>query len=264
MDNLGRSGDYDDQLLAEIYDQTETGTEDVELIRTLLPSQAPLHILECFSGTGRILIPLARDGHHLTGLEIAEAMTARARNKLADLGEEVRSRVRLVVADVLVDDWGRDYDVVLLAGNCFFELPSPESQEECVRRASVSLVPGGHLFIDTSDGSGHGAAPSEIGTEWTSLQATAADGTYAKLSAKVVDVDAKGIAHFVRTWYKKRLDGTEETKQYAACKYPVSGDEVEAWLGKHGFEVLKKYGGYNERPYVKGESGRAIYWAKKL
>lgn len=263
MDKLQRSMDYDDQLLAEIYDQEETSTEDVELIRLLLPSQTPLNILECFSGTGRILIPLARDGHQLTGIEISEAMTARARNKLANLSEEVRSRVRLVVGDVLVDEWGEGYDIVLLGGNCFFELPSPESQEDCVRRASQSLVPGGYLFVDTNDGSGHGADSSEIGSEWTGLEGTTPDGVYGKLSANVVDVDAKGVSRFVRTWYKKRPDGTEETKQYAACKYPVSAEEVEAWLGKHGFQVLKKYGGYSQRPYVKGESGRAIFWAKK-
>lgn len=263
MDELQRSMDYDDSLLAEIYDQQETSTEDVELIRILLPPQMPLNILECFSGTGRILVPLARDGHQLTGIEISEAMAARARNKLANLGEEVRSRVRLVVGDVLVDDWGKGYDVVLLGCDCFFELPSPESQEDCVRRASQSLVPGGYLFVDTNDGSGHGADPSEIGSEWTGLEGTTPDGVYGKLSAKVLDVNEKGVPHFIRTWYKKRPDGTEETRQYAACKYPVSGEEVETWLGKHGFQVLKKYGGYSQSPYIKGESGRAIFWARK-
>ena len=31
MQKLGRSMDYDDPLLAESYDQSETGTEDVDL-----------------------------------------------------------------------------------------------------------------------------------------------------------------------------------------------------------------------------------------
>jgi SAM-dependent methyltransferase len=263
MKELGRSMDYDDPLLAEIYDQQETGTEDVELIRTLLPSQAPLSILECFSGTGRILIPLAQDGHRLTGIEISEAMTARARGRLAALGEEVRSRVRLVVADVLIDDWGKGYDVVLLGGNCLFELPSPESQEECVRRASECLVSGGHLFVDTTDGSGHGADPSEIGTEWIGLKGTASDGTHVKLSAKVLDVDTRGVSHFTRTWHKKRPDGTEETVKYAACKYPVSGDEIAVWLDKYGLQIVEKYQDYARMPYERGGSGRAIFWARK-
>ena len=154
-------------------------------------------------------------------------------------------------------------DSFCFGGNCFFELPSPESQQECLRRASGSRVSGGHLFIDTTDGSGHGADPSEIGTEWTGLEGTGTDGTYAKVSAKVVDVDAKGVSHFIRTWYKRHPDGTEETKQYAACKYPVSGDEVETWLSKYNFQVVDKYQDYEQTPYGKGGSGRAIFWAKK-
>lgn len=262
MDRLERSMDYDDPLLAEIYDLEETWTGDVELIRALLPTQTPLNILECFSGTGRILIPLAQDGHRLTGIDVSEAMTARARTRLTALGEQVQENVRLVVADALLEDWGRGYDVVLLGGNCFFELPSPESQKECVRRASASLVSGGHLYIDTTDGSGHGADPAEVGTEWTGLEGTGVDGTYGKLSARVVDVDANGVAHFVRTWYRKRPDGAEESAEYAACKYPVSGDEVEVWLDRHGFQIVEKYQDHAQMPY-KGDSGRAIFWARK-
>lgn len=262
MDRLDRSMDYDDPVLADIYDQEETGSADVELIRTLLLSQTRLSILECFSGTGRILIPLAQDGHRLTGIEVSDSMTARAHAKLAALSQGVQSRVSLVVADVLTNDWGEGHEVVLLGGNCLFELPSPESQEECIRRASGALVSGGYAFIDTTDGSGHGADPSEIGTEWTGLAGTAADGTYAKLSARVMDVDAKGVAHFTRTWFTKRPDGAEKTVQYTACKYPVSGDEVGVWLREYGFEILEKYQDYARTPY-RGDSGRAIFWARK-
>jgi len=96
VDNLDRSGNYDDPVLAEIYDQCEIGTEDVELLRRLLRGYGPLNILECFSGTGRILIPLACDGHGITGIEIAEAMNARAASKLAALaGRELPLRAGL-------------------------------------------------------------------------------------------------------------------------------------------------------------------------
>ena len=61
------------------------------------------------------------------------------------------------------------------------------------------------------------------------------------MTSKLVDVEANtGIAHLVRTWYQWRSNGTESMMEYAACKYPVSGNEVEAWLRKHGFEILEK------------------------
>jgi len=51
--------------IAEIYDQVETYTDDLYLIRRLIGGRVPLRILEPFCGTGRILIPLALDGHTL-------------------------------------------------------------------------------------------------------------------------------------------------------------------------------------------------------
>jgi SAM-dependent methyltransferase len=64
--------DYDDVVLAELYDRHETYTNDVELIRRLIGGRGPLNILECFCGTGRIALPLAQDGHRVTGID-AEA-----------------------------------------------------------------------------------------------------------------------------------------------------------------------------------------------
>ena len=76
------STDYNDKTLAALYDRSQTYNDDVELIRRLLDGRGPLRIVEWFCGTGRILVPLAQDGHHITGLDIAPAMLDRAAAKL--------------------------------------------------------------------------------------------------------------------------------------------------------------------------------------
>lgn len=263
MRRIERSMDYDDPVLAEIYDAEETAVEDIGLIRRLLPPSRPLKILECFSGTGRILIPLAEDGHRVTGIEISREMMDRARVKLGALGGAVQSRVNLILGDVLTVDWGTGYDVVLLAGNCFYELPSPESQEECIRRARSCLVSRGWVFIDTEDGSGRGADPSDVGTEWVGLEGTTRGGTYGRLSARVRDVDARGVSHFVRTWYTRSPSGVGTSTQYEACKYPVSAQEVERWLSRYGFEIVGMYGDRAGTPYERASAQKAIFWAEK-
>ena len=68
--------------IAEIYDQSENYSDDIELIQSLIESRAPLRILEPFCGSGRILIPLARAGHTLVGLDQAAGMLARRRSTL--------------------------------------------------------------------------------------------------------------------------------------------------------------------------------------
>ena len=74
---------YDaDRYIAEIYDQVETQTEDVKLIRRLIAGSERLRILEPFCGSGRILIPLAQDGHELVGLDQSQVMLDNGRAKI--------------------------------------------------------------------------------------------------------------------------------------------------------------------------------------
>ena len=113
-----------DVHVAEIYDQVETQTEDVALIRRLIGKQRPLRILEPFCSTGRILIPLALDGHELVGLDLAKAMLDRARAKIGRLPQNVQKRITLTEAGVVASAWPGDFDFVVLGGNCFYELAS--------------------------------------------------------------------------------------------------------------------------------------------
>ena len=91
--------------IAEIYDQIDAYTDDVELIRNLIGNSGPLRILEPFCGTGRILIPLATDGHELVGLDQAKFMLNHARKKIGQLPEQVQSRINLHEADVTSNEW---------------------------------------------------------------------------------------------------------------------------------------------------------------
>ncbi len=242
-----------DPLLAETYDQNETKTWDVELIQTLLRNLVSMKILECFSGTGRILIPLACDGHTIVGIDLSETMTARAMSKIAALSKEIRDRVTFIVGDALVVEWGSGYDVVILGGNCLFELSSAEAQEECIRRSSVALVHRGYVFVDNDDAlDGKPVDASIIGMERT-WEGTGADGTYIRCLSRTVDVDVnKGVEYCANTWYKHTADGIETTFETTSASRPVSADEVETWLRKHGFEILRGT-----------EGGRATFWARK-
>ena len=136
--------------IAEIYDQTETYTDDVELVRNLIRGRGSLWILEPFCGTGRILIPLALDGHELVGLDQAKGMLARARTKIGQLPPKVQHRITPAKADVTREEWPQGFDLVVLGGNCFYELATPQEQEGCIVSAAASLNPGGYVYVDNN------------------------------------------------------------------------------------------------------------------
>ncbi|MGB3478168.1 MAG: class I SAM-dependent methyltransferase [bacterium] len=262
MEEYKYSGNYDDPLLSYLYDQEEKYTDDIELLRRLIGSLGQLNILECFSGTGRILIPLAQDGHIITGSEIAQAMNARAVEKIAKLGNDIKSRVTLKVQDVLDGQWGADYDLVIMGANAFYELPSAATQEKCIIYAYESLIAGGYLYIDNNDFNGDWNEDS-FGKERVIFEGKDESGNYGRYTMTGHKVDKEnGILYIKRGCLRRNADGSEEYKEYIGKKHPVTAGEVENWLKKYRFNIIHLFGDRKGTSYGSG-SDRAIFWAQK-
>ncbi|NLD73725.1 MAG: class I SAM-dependent methyltransferase [Chloroflexi bacterium] len=260
------AADYNDPLMAALYDAEETDTQDIALLRRLIaawrPAGALLHILECFSGTGRILVPLVADGHRVTGIEMAPAMRARAQAKVDALGAEARCRTTLRVGDVLAGEWGAGYDLVILGGNCLYELPDPDAQERCIALAARALAPGGRLYVDNDDYHGQWAGPQDRELR-TTFEGCGPDGSYGR--AERIDLafdDHTQVLTMLRRWYVRRPDGSEVRREYVSRKHPVTAAEARAWLDAHGLQVVGLYGDWQGTPHAAG-SPRAIFWAEK-
>ncbi len=86
-------------VFAAFYDALHPEAEDLDFFRQLLAG-CKGRILELGSGTGRILLPLARDGHHVTGVEQSGHMLSICRAKAAQETAAVRRRITLAEGDV--------------------------------------------------------------------------------------------------------------------------------------------------------------------
>jgi len=261
---------YDfDAHVAEYYDQSQVDTADVDLIRRLIAGRRGLRILEPFCGTGRILIPLAQDGHTLVGIDQARVMLERAQAKIDRLEAEVRGRIRLLHADATASDWpggfdGVGFDLVILGGNCFYELPGPEGQEGCIRRAAASLVPGGHVYVDNDHMEG------DLDKTWqrpivqpSFPTGLCMDGSRLESTIQTIRYDVPHRAVWFRRWTRlTRPDGGVLERDVLQRKHPVSAGEVRSWLEKHGFTILCQLGDRAGSDY-KPDSPRAIFWARK-
>ncbi|UCH43629.1 MAG: class I SAM-dependent methyltransferase [Dehalococcoidales bacterium] len=250
--------------LAEVYDQSEIYQDDVELIRDLIGDRKPLRILEPFCGTGRILLPLAVDGHQLYGFDQAKGMLDRARMKVGQLPAEAQQRVTLTVADAIGTPWPRGFDLVILGCNCLYELATPEEQERCIISAAGSLNPGGYVYVDNDHMEG------ELARSWRRPgvaqgfpTGNCADDTRVESYIETIWWDApRRLVRFRRGTRVTLPDGTIVEKEYFQQKHPVSTLEVWTWLEKHGFMVRHLFGDRMGSPYT-DISGRAIFWAKK-
>src|SRR5579872_1344764 len=84
---------------AALYDwEYRRRRDDVRFYRTLADERGgPVLDLGC--GTGRLLLPLLRDGHVVVGLDRSGPMLARAAARVGRLGASARGRALLLRAD---------------------------------------------------------------------------------------------------------------------------------------------------------------------
>ena len=138
---------FDDPLL---YDwEYRRRRDDVRFYRTLAGERGgPVLDLGC--GTGRLMLPLLRDGHVVVGVDRARPMLARAAARVARLRAQLRRRALLVRGDLRA--------LPLPAGRFSFAVAAFHTIQHCesdaellqfFRGAAAALMPGGWLAFDT-------------------------------------------------------------------------------------------------------------------
>jgi SAM-dependent methyltransferase len=257
---------YDvDLYITEIYDQHELQREDVALLRELIGDCKSLKILELFCGNGRIFINLAQDGHKIVGIDKSTTMLTSARQKIKNLPVKTQKNITLKQANVLTEEWPKGFDLVILGGNCFHELATPEEQETCIRKAQKSIKPGGYLYLDNDHMEG------ELDPRWQKPgnrkafpTGVCADGTKVNGFTEVIWYDiANRLVRYRRTVVITTPEGnTRETEWFEQCHAP-STVEMKGWLKKYGFVIEKLWGGRDKSPYM-DKSERAVFWARQI
>jgi len=132
---------------ADVYDSVFADLElDAEqAVAWLTDDLAPgTRVLELGVGTGRLAIPLAAAGLHVTGVDSSARMLARLGAK--DGGD----RVVGVLGDMADPPVAGPFNLVLIAFNTFFALSDQDCQVACLGAAGRLLVPGGRLIVEAA------------------------------------------------------------------------------------------------------------------
>jgi SAM-dependent methyltransferase len=129
-----------------VYDATVQGVPgDVEFFVRLAREAraAGLPVLELACGTGRVSVPVARDGVAIVGLDASPAMLARAREKAAGL-----PKARWVLGDMRDFDLPERFGLVAIPFRSFQHLLTVDDQLACLACIRRHLAPGGRLVIN--------------------------------------------------------------------------------------------------------------------
>ncbi len=248
------------QWNADMYDLNETDTDDVTFALMLM-GKAPQKVLEIACGSGRFLIPLARAGHDVTGLDFDEYMLKKISHKITD------EKIKWHKADVIYDDWGTGFDVVILGANLLFNIVSDmnyeQAQELMIRKSAAALALGGHIFVDCGYTKNpekwfHNPKPNIV---W---EGTDRHGNFGKmmLLESVYDAESR-INRFIRRFEMTLADGSTLVQEIPSEKHFASLEQIHKWLEEAGFVIEQECGDYQGHP-ISEITNRAIVWAKKV
>jgi SAM-dependent methyltransferase len=249
---------YREEWGAELYD-SYVGLDDVSFWESAA-QEAGTTALELGCGTGRLLIPLARAGLHVTGLDITPAMLAVARRKATCETSEVRECVRLAEGDMTDFSLGRRFDFIYLPSRNLQALLTRDQQRSCLKCCAAHLAPNGRLAIDVfnpalwrlvTDG-----PIEERVTEFTGPGGVAVrQGGYTTYDL----ADQSLLSIFRFEW--PQADGTTTVRERPVPLHYFFRFEMEWMLEACGFEIEALYGGFDRSQFT-AESAEMIFVAR--
>ena len=252
--------------IADYYDTVAEyrGRRDVPFfVDAAKRSRGP--VLELGCGTGRVLIPTARAGIEITGLDSSARMLDVCRERLLGEPPDVRSRVQLVRGDMRDFELPRAFGLVTTPFRPFQHLITVEDQISCLECIRRHLADDGELILDVFNPSLELLTSDDLGEELGDGPAfTTAAGDRVVQRARVVSRDPLNQVNQIELiYYVAHADGREERLVQSFPMRYLFRFELEHLLVRCGLRLEHVYADYDGSPYGSKYPGELVAVATK-
>ncbi len=234
------------------YDRQDTSDTGVAFYASLA-RETGSPVLELACGTGRVAIPIARQGFAVTGLDVVPGMLERARGKAAGLP------IRWIEGDARAFDLDERFRLIFLTGNAFQAFVTNADQEALLGRVRAHLHDEGLFAFETrnprwrtredrdEDRDGLFVDLETRAEEEARPSFTDADGREVRESRTRTYDHVAQVLHW--TSYRRWHEGSEERTKITriALRYTFP-QELAALLHYNGFIVVRRYGDWDGEP----------------
>lgn len=250
-------------FVAEFYDQVYAGRADIPFYLEEA-GRAGGPVLEIACGTGRVLLPLARAGVEIAGLDSSPHMLEVCRRKLAKEPKPVRERVSLVQADMRDFDLGRRFALITVPFRAFQHLIPVADQLAALRAFGRHLEPGGRLVLDLFNPSLSALLDDVRLEEWgDEPEFVTPDGRGVLRRFRITRRDyAEQVQDVEMIYYLTHLDGRRERLVHAFPMRYLFRFEVEHLLARAGFTVEALYADFDRAAFGSVYPGELLFLAR--
>jgi 2-polyprenyl-3-methyl-5-hydroxy-6-metoxy-1,4-benzoquinol methylase len=206
------------------------------------------NVLEVGCGTGRILLPIARAGSAITGIDGSKRMLERCHAKLSAEPAAVQSRVQLAQHDMRDFNLGAKFALIIAPFRVVQHLTTIDDQLRFLATVAGHLAPRGRLIFDVfnprfdllvgADGVEREDTPEQRLPDGRTFRRT-------YRVARVRWMDQVSEAELI--YY---VDGTRYVQAFEMRWYLSA--ELRNLLARAGFQVREFYGDFARGPLVDG------------
>jgi SAM-dependent methyltransferase len=208
-------------------------------------------VLEIGCGTGRIMIPTARAGISITGIDRSKHMLERLAVNLSHEPDDVRTRVAYVESDMRNFELGKQFSLITIPFRPFQHLLTTESQLACLECIRRHLAPGGRLIIDVFNPSLSMLAETECGVEFAhEPEFVLPDGRRVNRCARITRKDLLNQINYCELIYRV----TDKNQSENTIVHPFGMRyyfryELEHLLARAGFQIMHLYSDYDRSAF---------------
>ena len=225
---------------ANIYDGMNTNLDDLEFYKRWLPKKKNTQILELCCGTGRLTLPIAKNGYNICGVDYTSSMLEKAKVK----AHEAELEIEFIEADIRTLNLPEKYDFIFIPFNSIHHLYKNKDLFKTLKAVKKHLKEGGLFLFDCFNPNIQFIVEGEK-KQKTISEYTTKDGR---------DIIIKEIMYYENKTQINRI----------AWHYYINGkfnsiqnfdmrlffpQELDSYLEWNDFTIIHKFGDFDEVPF---------------